>query len=146
MELTIKDFDRLTVQELHRIYRLRCAVFVVEQNCVYQDIDNLDPSARHVMLTEGDELLAYCRVLPPHTAFEEAAIGRVVALQRRRGHGSRVVSAAIEDARCTFGAGTIVLEAQFYARSLYEKLGFVRVSEEFLEDGIPHIKMALMAP
>ncbi|MCQ2451898.1 MAG: GNAT family N-acetyltransferase [Oscillospiraceae bacterium] len=146
MTLTIKAFENLTVQELHQIYRLRCAVFIVEQACVYQDIDEFDPLARHVLLTEGNELIAYCRILPPETAFEEAAIGRVLAVRRRQGHGSQVVAAAMKDACQSFGTRTIVLEAQVYARTLYEKLGFCQISDEFLEDGIPHIKMKWNAP
>lgn len=146
MDCIIKSFHTLTLQELHRIYRLRCAVFIVEQNCVYQDIDDRDPLARHVMLTEGEELLAYCRVLPPGVAFPEASIGRVLAVQRRHGYGSRVVAAAMQDACQSYQADAIVIEAQVYARTLYEKLGFTQVSEEFLEDGIPHIKMIWTAP
>ena len=143
MELVIKHFSELSTQELFEIYRLRVSVFVVEQGCPYQEVDDLDKVAYHVWLRDENGIAAYARVLPQGTAFPDAAIGRVIAVRRRCGLGSRIVSAAIDTAREKFAAETITIEAQTYARGLYEKLGFRQTSEEFLEDGIPHIKMTL---
>ena len=141
MELHCKHFDALTTKELWQIYRLRSAVFVVEQACVYQDIDTFDLQAYHLFLTQGDEMLAYARALPAGTAFDTPSIGRVIAVRRRCGLGTKIVAAALQAAVDKFGAQTVTIEAQTYARALYEKLGFRQTSEEFLEDGIPHIRM-----
>lgn len=143
MELTVKKFEELTLDELYEVFALRVSVFVVEQKCAYQDIDEYDRKAVHVLLRENGEIAAYLRVLPAGTAFEEVSIGRVIAVKRRQGFGSRIVSEGIRAAKEYFGARTIVIEAQTYARGLYEKHGFVQISDEFLEDGIPHIKMKL---
>lgn len=143
MELIQKHFSQLTTLELQKLYQLRVAVFVVEQQCPYQEVDAADVSAFHLWLQEGEEILAYLRVLPKGVNFDEVSIGRVIALRRRQGLGSRILSAGIRTAREQLGAESIVLEAQVYARGLYEKAGFQPVSEEFLEDGIPHIRMRL---
>lgn len=141
MELIAKDFPQLTAAQLHKIYRLRVSVFVVEQQCPYQEVDDADVSACHVWLQDGEDIAAYLRVLPGENG--EAAIGRVIAARRRQGLGSRILAEGIRIAKEKFSARTISLEAQVYARRLYEKAGFEAVSEEFLEDGIPHIRMRL---
>lgn len=143
LELVVKHFSQLTADELADLYRLRVAVFVVEQKCPYQEVDLADKAAYHVWLRNGEGIQAYLRVLPAGTNFDEPSIGRVIAVKRRCGLGSRILRAGIQVARERLGAGSIVLEAQVYARGLYEKQGFVPVSEEFLEDGIPHIRMRL---
>lgn len=143
MKLIIRRFEELTARELYAILKLRVDVFVVEQACIYPEMDNKDLRARHVWLEENGEILAYLRVLEPGVSYVEASIGRVVAARRRCGLGSRIVAAGIEVARKELGADAIRIEAQTYARGLYEKLGFVQTSEEFLEDGIPHIEMLL---
>ena len=109
----------------------------------YQEVDDADKTAYHVWLQDEDGIEAYARVLPQGAAFPSAAIGRVIAVKRRLGLGSRVVAAAIDVAASKFNADKITLEAQVYARGLYEKLGFRQTSDEFLEDGIPHIQMQL---
>ncbi|MCI8653776.1 MAG: GNAT family N-acetyltransferase [Angelakisella sp.] len=141
MELTGKHFSELTTEELFDIYKLRVSVFVVEQNCPYQEVDSADKTAYHIWLKEDGELLAYLRVLPRGVVREEVSLGRVIAVRRRCGLGSRILAAGIRTAVERFGADCIVIEAQTYARGLYEKAGFVQTSEEFLEDGIPHIQM-----
>lgn len=141
MEQIVKHFSALSAQELFEIYRLRVSVFVVEQKCPYQEVDDADRAAYHVWLQDEDGIEAYARVLPPGTAFPTAAIGRVIAVKRRCGLGSRIVAAAIAVAETQLHADVITIEAQTYARALYEKLGFRQTSEEFLEDGIPHIQM-----
>ena len=143
MEVFIKKFDELSVDELWQIYRLRMAVFVIEQECIYQDIDEFDKVAYHVFFTENNEITAYLRVLPSGTVFDTPSIGRVIAVKRRCGLGSEIVRQGIAVAQKYFNAKKITIEAQTYVKSMYEKLGFVQTSEEFLEDGIPHIKMEL---
>ena len=143
MELVVKHFSELSAEELFDIYKLRVSVFIVEQECPYQDVDDADRSAYHVWLRDEDGIEAYARVLPAGVAFPTAAFGRVIAVKRRCGLGTKIVAAAIETARDKLGADMITIEAQVYARSLYENLGFRQTSEEFLEDGIPHIQMQL---
>lgn len=141
MELVTKRFSQLSAQELFEIYRLRVSVFVVEQRCPYQEVDELDRRAVHVWLRDENGIAAYLRVIEPGAAFDECAIGRVIAVRRRCGLGTKIVRAGIRTAQEVFGAKTIYLEAQVYARGLYENLGFCAATEPFLEDGIPHIGM-----
>lgn len=141
MEWTVKRFDQLSARELYEIYRLRVSVFVVEQNCPYQEVDEADPLSYHVWLRDGEEIVAYLRVIPAGVSFEDVSIGRVIAVRRRCGLGTRIVREGLRVAREKLGASRITIEAQTYARELYEKLGFRAISAEFLEDGIPHIRM-----
>lgn len=141
MELSIKSFDQLTCGELYEILQARTAVFIVEQNCPYQDIDGVDRQALHITLRDGKQLLAYLRLFPrdEHTA----QIGRVLATERRKGYASVALKEGIRAAQEQLGKQAVYLEAQTYAMGLYEKEGFRPVSEEFLEDGIPHVAMRL---
>ena len=141
MELIVKQFSELSAQELFEIYKLRVSVFVVEQKCPYQEVDDADRVAYQIWLKGEDGIKAYARVLPAGITFPTASIGRVIAVKRRCGLGSKIVSAAIRTAETELNADEITIEAQVYARSLYEKLGFRQTSEEFSEDGIPHIQM-----
>ena len=143
MELVIKHFDELSNHELYEILKLRVDVFVVEQNCPYQEIDDADQKAYHVYLKDETGIQAYLRVLPKGVTFKEASVGRVIAVKRRCGLGSRILSEGIKLAKERFGAECLVIGAQVYARGLYEKAGFVQSSSEYLEDGIPHIEMTL---
>lgn len=143
MELVIRRFDELTVHELHEIMRIRVKVFVVEQACPYQEADEKDIGAYHLYLKDEAGIQAYLRVLGKGVSFEEASIGRVLSLRRREGLATRLLQEGIRVAKEKFGADRITIEAQTYARSLYEKLGFVQTSAEFLDEGIPHIRMEL---
>ena len=143
MTLTVKRFDELTLEELYEILRLRSAVFVVEQACAYQDIDGKDQAAVHAWLSDENGVAAYLRVMDRGVYDEEVAIGRVISLRRRQGLATQLMREGVRIAREVFGADVISVEAQVYARGLYEKLGFRQASEEFLEDGIPHIRMLL---
>ena len=143
MKAHVKSFDELTVHELYEILKLRADVFIIEQQCIYPDIDDKDKHALHVFLTENDEIVAYLRVLEKGIAFDEVGIGRVIAKYRRLHLGTQVLQAGIQAAKDIYHADTILIEAQTYAKDLYEKQGFVQTSDEFLEDGIPHIQMKL---
>lgn len=141
MELFVKHFSQLTRDELFEIYKLRVAVFIVEQQCAYPEVDDADRQAYHIWLRDEDGIQAYLRVLPAGATFDTVSIGRVIAVKRRCGLGSRIVAEGIRAAKEKFGARVITIEAQTYAKGLYEKAGFIQSSEEFLEDGIPHIRM-----
>lgn len=143
MELKVKHYKELTIDELHDIYRYRVAVFVVEQNCPYQEVDGNDKVSYHMWLEDEGEMVAYLRVLPAGTTFEDVSIGRMICTRRRQGLATQLLEAGIKLAVEKFQAERITIEAQVYARGLYEKVGFVQTSEPFLEDGIPHIMMTL---
>ena len=143
MQLLVKHFTELSAAELYAILKARQDVFVVEQNCPFPEIDGKDLDAYHLWFEENGEILAYARVLDRGVSFETPAVGRVISIRRREGLGSRILSEGIRIAREKYSAEAVMLEAQVYARKLYEKQGFVQVSEEFLEDGIPHIIMRL---
>ena len=143
MQLYRKRFQELTTEELYGILKLRVDVFVVEQNCPYRELDDRDQDAVHVWLQDEDGILAYLRVMDRGIENESVSIGRVVAAKRRCGLGSRVLAEGIRAAKEVFLADSIYLEAQVYAKDLYEKQGVRQVSEEFLLDGIPHVRMLL---
>ena len=119
------------------------SVFVVEQKCCYQEVDDADENAYHVWLRDEDGIEAYARVLPRGATFPEVSIGRVIAVKRRCGLGKQIVAAAIDTAKEKLHADKITIEAQTYVKKLYENFGFYQTSEEFLEDGIPHVQMQL---
>ena len=141
MELIIKHFSELTTEELMRIYKLRIAVFVVEQNCPYQDIDGWDPHAYHLWLKDEEGIQAYLRVLPQNTLYDDVSLGRVISIKRRCGLATRLLQEGIALAREKFGAKRLIIGAQTYACPVYEKVGFVRTGYEYIEDGIPHVRM-----
>jgi len=143
MELMVKTFDQLTAEELYDILELRVAVFVVEQNCPYPEVDGRDKRAYHVWLKDADGIQAYLRVLEAGVSFPEVSIGRVIAVKRRQGLGSRILAEGIRVAKEKLQASSVKIEAQVYAREMYERQGFRQTSAEFLEDGIPHIEMVL---
>lgn len=142
LHLTVKAFEALTVHELYEILKLRVNVFVVEQHCPYPEIDGQDADALHVWLEDQGEIAAYLRVLT-HGIPGEAWLGRVISVRRRAGLGTQLLREGMRLAKEYFHAQVIRVEAQTYAKPFYEGVGFRQTSEEFLEDGIPHIEMAL---
>jgi ElaA protein len=138
-----KMFQELTVDELYELLRVRSEVFVVEQNCVYQDMDGDDQKAIHLWLTVADKVVALARVCPEGTHMEEVSIGRVITTERNKGYGKQIMLHAIDAAVEHFDAKRIDIEAQEYARGFYESVGFRQSSESFMLDGIPHIRMTL---
>ena len=143
MELVVKRFEELSVGELYDILKIRVEVFVVEQQCIYQELDEKDKQSYHVFYKENGKIQAYLRVIDKGVSFDEVSIGRVISVKRRCGIGSKLLTQGIKVAKERMNATSIRIEAQTYARKLYEKQGFIQVSEEFLEDGIPHIEMLL---
>ena len=139
--LNKKTFHELTTDELYELLRIRSEVFVVEQDCVYQDLDNDDQKAIHLWLSDGDKVLALCRVCPAGTHMGEVSVGRVITTERGKGYGKRIMMEGIKAAKEYFGATVIEIEAQEYAKGFYEQVGFRQSSESFMLDGIPHIKM-----
>ena len=138
----IKHFNELTAKEIYDICLLRNEVFIVEQNCPYQDIDGLDDQCWHLWGEEDGALAAYLRLIPPGVTYEEASIGRVITSAKYRGTG--VGNTLLEHAipfMTQHGYSTLYIGAQQYARPFYEKHGFVSTGDEYLEDDIPHVHM-----
>jgi ElaA protein len=139
----LKTFEDLTPHELYAILQLRNEVFVVEQNCVFQDADDKDQESYHLMGFAGNKLAAYTRLVPPGVSYTEASIGRVVTSPavRRSGAGRELMKQSIDTCRELFGNGPIKIGAQLYLKSFYESFGFRQISDVYLEDGIEHIYM-----
>lgn len=143
MDIKVKHFEELTINELYDILQLRSEVFVVEQNCVYQDIDGKDRKALHIIGFVKNEIVAYTRCFGPGYYFKEAAIGRVIVSQNYRKHnyGHDIMNASIEAIEKEYQTKTIKLSAQTYLIAFYEAHGFHAQGDGYLEDGIPHIEM-----
>ena len=143
MDFILKKFGDLSASELYNIYFLRSEVFVVEQNCVYQDPDEKDLVAFHVMMVAGDQLAGYARILPPGVSYKEPSIGRVVVKQKFRhaAAGQLLMKYNITQTLHLFHNQDIVISAQLYLLAFYTSLGFSKEGEEYAEDNIPHIKM-----
>ncbi len=144
MNIAIKKFKELSKKELYAVLALRCEVFVVEQECAYQDLDGKDEKAYHLLCTENDELLAYLRIFNPRDYVENASIGRVLVKKELRGQGFaiKIMEMAIAFVESKIKVNKIELSAQTYLIEFYESLGFLKDGVEYLEDGIPHIKMS----
>ena len=140
-----KHFNQLNIYELYYLLQLRSEVFVVEQDCVYQDIDDKDQTALHVLGFKGSKIVAYTRIFKPGDYFKEASIGRVVVAKNERQHkyGYDIMKASIQVINDMFNENTIRISAQCYLQSFYNNLGFKAVGEEYLEDGIPHMAMII---
>lgn len=143
MTVTVKTFEGLSTHELYDIIQLRSEVFVVEQDCVYQDLDGKDKKALHVIGTKNNRVVAYARIFRPGHYFKEASIGRVVVKEseRKYGYGLHIMKASIKAIEENFNDPTVRLSAQTYLKKFYSSLGFMAEGKEYLEDGIPHINM-----
>jgi ElaA protein len=143
MDWIQKSFEQLTVHELYTILKNRVLVFVVEQNCPYPEIDDYDQKATHLYLQEDGDLVAYCRLLPGGTKYKEASIGRVLVKQdyRNRGLAHELMKKAVFIMVNDWKETTIKLQAQSHLQNFYSKHGFRVISDEYLEDGIPHVDM-----
>lgn len=147
MKIEIKTYSELTKDDLYGLLQLRSEVFVVEQDCVYQDIDGLDSKAVHVLGTVNGKLCAYTRIFKAGNYFEYPSIGRVVVSKDKRkyGYGKQIMLASMAYIDSKWKKEQIVLSAQVYLTKFYRELGFVEQGEEYLEDDIRHIKMTRKA-
>lgn len=143
MNIQVKSFSELKITELYSILQLRSEVFVVEQDCVYQDIDFKDQKALHVLGYKNDVLIAYTRIFKPEDYFKNSSIGRVVVKESERkfNYGHQIMKASITSIKNYFKEDIITISAQKYLKKFYEYHGFYQVEDEYLEDGIPHIRM-----
>lgn len=143
MNWNIKKFNELTVNELYEILKVRAEVFVVEQNCVYQDLDSKDKASYHLFLEDNEEIAAYLRILPKGISYPEIAIGRVLtkASYRKKGLAKEIMKKAIDYITDSLEEKKIRISAQFYLLEFYKELGFEPISDIYLEDGIEHIEM-----
>ena len=143
MNVVIKKFNDLSNFELYEILQLRSEVFVVEQDCVYQDIDGNDQKALHIIGTIENKIIAYTRCFRPGDYFREASIGRVVVKesQRKFKRGNQIMNNSIKAIKDHYKTNTIKISAQCYLNKFYTNLQFKPIGEKYLEDGIPHIKM-----
>ena len=143
MELVSKFFDELTTTELYEILKARAKIFVVEQNCVYQDLDNIDYRSLHIFFQSDSNVLAYLRAFKKEPETGIVQMGRVLTIEHGKGLGGKILSEGIMQIKKQMKPKRIYIEAQCYATGYYEREGFKVCSEEFLEDGIPHVQMVL---
>jgi ElaA protein len=141
----VKKFDELSPGELYAILRLRSEVFVIEQNCVFLDMDNKDQLCHHLMVWQDEKLVGYTRLVPPGISYNLPSIGRVVTSPSVRGTGTGkfIMKKSIEEIYHLFGKTSICIGAQLYLKKFYEDFGFVQTSDVYDEDGIDHIEMTL---
>ena len=142
MKCKLKEFKELTTEELYEILKLRAEVFVVEQNCPYQDLDDKDQSSYHLFLEDNGQIIAVLRILPENIAYKEMAIGRLIVKKSYRGKGisRKMMLRAMEFITEDLGKEKIRLSGQAYLNDFYQSLGFEKVSEMYLEDGIEHFE------
>lgn len=143
LQIDVKTFQELSLDELYQILQLRSEVFCVEQNCVYQDLDGKDKKACHVIGTGNGQIVAYTRLFKPGDYFDEASIGRVLVKksERKYGYGKEIMEASIRIIEKKFSTAGIRISAQSYLTKFYGSLGFMEEGEPYLEDGIPHVQM-----
>ncbi len=143
LEITVKRFNEIDTDELYQLLQLRSRVFVVEQACIYQDLDGKDQKAIHIIGKKDNRIVAYTRAFTAGDYFEQASIGRVVVSDQERSHGygKVIMEASIKAVEEVFKENTIKLSAQTYLKKFYDSLGFKAYGEGYLEDGIPHIVM-----
>ncbi len=143
LEIKVKTFQQLTTQELYDLLQLRSEIFVVEQDCVYQDIDSKDQKSLHVIGFKSNKIVAYTRVFKSGDYFSYASIGRVAVVKNERQYkyGYDIMKASIEAIKNHFNETKIKISAQVYLKKFYINLGFKVIGDEYLEDDIPHIAM-----
>ncbi len=143
LDIAVKSFSELSLQELYELLQLRSEIFVVEQDCIYQDIDGKDNKALHVLGKSNDEVVAYTRIFKPGDYFKDSSIGRVAVRknERKYGYGKKIMQASILAVQEHFNTSKVSISAQTYLLKFYGDLGFRANGETYLEDGIPHIQM-----
>ena len=145
MKITTYTYQQLSKEKLYQIIRLRLEVFVLEQNCIYQDLDNKDQKAIHLVGEEDGKVIAYTRLFKKGDYFENASVGRVIVKKesRKKDYGKIIMQKSIEELKNEHNEENIEISAQKYLIKFYDDLGFKKIGEEYLEDNIPHIKMVL---
>ncbi|ANS75931.1 GNAT family acetyltransferase [Paenibacillus yonginensis] len=145
MEWNLKSFDQLTGTEVYKILQLRMNVFMLEQNCLYPEVDDKDQASHHLFLAADGEIAAYCRILPRGVSYPQASIGRVLVnpSYRRRGLAQELMRIALEFLKEEWHETEVKIQAQHYLESFYGTFGFRPVSDVYPEDGIPHVDMVL---
>lgn len=139
----IKSFDELSLSELYQILHIRVSVFVVEQDCPYQEVDGVDQACQHLFLEKDGQIAAYARLIPQDVLYEDVSIGRILVHKdhRKAGYGRELLAKAIEIISNEWDVEKIKIHAQVYLLDFYRSFGFVEVTEHYLEDGIPHVDM-----
>ena len=139
----VKKFSELSIEELYQILRLRSEVFVVEQDCVYQDLDNKDQISVHIFIKEKNKIVAYTRIFKSGDYYKNPSIGRVVVSKKNRGKelGKKIMISSIDYIQENLKGDKIELSAQKYLDKFYKDLGFYKIGKDYLEDGIPHQRM-----
>jgi ElaA protein len=146
IQYQFKTFESLSIQELYAIMQVRNDVFVYEQHCYYQDLDDKDQACIHVLgWNEQQKLVAYCRILPPELTYPTHSIGRVLVISayRKKQLGRALMQKTLDYILSTYGKVPLTIEAQLYLQAFYESLGFVRTSDVFDDAGIDHVEMQL---
>ncbi len=143
MEIVIKKFSELSLTELYELLALRTQIFVVEQNCAYQEVDNHDQNALHIIGYKDEKMMAYARLVAPGQVYEEPSIGRVCVHEEHRGHqfGRTVFMAALEKAKALYPKQTLKIQAQVYLEEFYRSVGFKTISKPYPDFGIWHVDM-----
>ena len=143
MKLITKYFHQLTTTELYEILKARAEIFVVEQNCIYQDLDDIDYRSLHIFYESNGKVIAYLRAFEKNSSAKIVQMGRVLTLSHGKGFGGKLLKEGLSQIKEKMTPSSIYIEAQCYATEFYEREGFVISSDEFLEDGIPHVEMML---
>ena len=143
MELKTKYFNELSTIELYEILKARSQIFVIEQKCIYQDLDDIDYKSIHIFYQQDNKVIAYLRIFPKEENWDIVQMGRVLSIEHGKGLGGKVLKEGIKFIKEKINSKKIYIEAQCYAIGFYKREGFKVCSEEFLEDGIPHVKMEL---
>lgn len=145
MEIIIKSFSELTSIELYEILKVRAEVFVVEEKIIYNDVDGKDYKSWHLILKEENKIIGYLRIIEAGVSYKAISIGRVLVIEseRKRQMGRKILKAAIDYIKNELKEKEITISAQFYLKKFYESLGFVAITEMYIEEGIEHIKMKL---
>jgi len=141
MEVRCKAFQELNVQELYDLLQLRSEIFVIEQKCIYQDMDGIDQKCHHLLIYDGSTLVAYARLIPAQLTFKEHSIGRILTRSHGKGLGSILMNGALKQMIQLFGNHPIRIGAQTYAIDFYKRFGFSPSGNVYDEDGIEHIEM-----
>ena len=143
MSIKATYFNELTTTELYELLKVRSEIFVVEQNCLYQDLDDIDYNSLHIFIEKNNEIVAYLRTFYKDNSKDVVQVGRVLTKKHGIGTGKKLMIESLPIIKEKLKSKKIYIEAQKYAEDFYKKFGFITKSKEFLEDGISHVIMEL---